>query len=199
VHDGSLTIAHYARLLVEIYHYVKHSTRLLALAASRLGSDQPRLFKRFLEHAEEESGHDLWALNDLRALGADQESVIASSPLPSTVALYANQYYVIEHIHPIGLLGYIYALETLGSGSGAAMGTRIKTLLGVGDEAVTFLVGHGESDVVHVQKLRALVEEHAQLAAEQVVIRDSAVASYTYYTQMLADVWSHCEVRLATS
>jgi thiaminase len=34
--DGTLRTAHYARLLVEIYHYVKHSTRLSAFAASRL-------------------------------------------------------------------------------------------------------------------------------------------------------------------
>ena len=190
--DGTLKTAHYARLLVEIYHYVKHSTRLLALAASRLGPDQRRLFQRFLEHAKEESGHEQWALGDLRALGANQDDVIASAPLPSTVALYAYQYYVIEHVNPIGLLGYIYALETLGSGSGAAMGNRVKTVLGVGDEAVTFLLGHGDSNVVHVEKLRALIDKHARAAVEQTVIRDSAVATYAYYRQMLDDVWEDC-------
>src|SRR5262245_63499903 len=54
VRDGTLKREHYARLLVEIYHYVKHSTRLLALAASRLGPHQRRLFQRFLDNAKEE-------------------------------------------------------------------------------------------------------------------------------------------------
>src|SRR4051794_14890478 len=82
--QGTLTKAHYARYLVEVYHYVKHSTRLLAAAAARLGPERQPLFARFIEHAQEEAGHEEWALSDLSALGIEREKVVNSVPLPST-------------------------------------------------------------------------------------------------------------------
>src|SRR4030095_406532 len=98
--DGSLTRDEYARLLTEIYHYVKHSTRLLALAAARTSPSRAALFRRFVTHIGEESGHEKWTLHDLRALGVDPDMVTASSPAPHTEAMFGLQYYLIEHDTP---------------------------------------------------------------------------------------------------
>src|SRR4030095_9279247 len=76
LNDGSLTRQHYAKLLIEIYHYVKHSTRLLALAAGHTSPLRGDLFRRFVAHIGEESGHEMWALADLAALGVDPQQVI---------------------------------------------------------------------------------------------------------------------------
>src|SRR5262245_3325349 len=82
LNDGSLTRQHHAKLLTEIYHYVKHSTRLLALAAGHTSPLRSDLFRRFVAHIGEERGHQMWALANLEALGGDRQQVIASTPAP---------------------------------------------------------------------------------------------------------------------
>ena len=190
--EGSLTREHYTKLLVEIYHYVKHSTRLLALAAGHTSPLRADLFRRFVAHIGEESGHEAWALSDLKALGVNPEPVIASTPCPHTDAMVGLQYFLIQHCSPLAVLGYIYALETLGSGAASPAAERLKQVLHIGDDAVTFLRGHSESDVEHVEKLQALLTQQAQTAAEQQVIVRSAVATYVLYRDVLDWV---CEPR----
>jgi pyrroloquinoline quinone (PQQ) biosynthesis protein C len=192
---GTLTKAHYARHLVEIYHYVKHSTRLLAAAAARFGTERQALFTRFIDHADEEAGHEEWALNDLRTLGIDTKKVVASTPLPATDAMIGLQYYLIEHVTPVALFGYIYALETLGSGPAGELATLLKHVLGVGDDALSFLLGHSESDIGHVEKLRAVIEANVHTPAEQAAIVRCAVASYSLYAVMMSQVWDDVKAR----
>jgi pyrroloquinoline quinone (PQQ) biosynthesis protein C len=173
------------RYLTEAYHYVKHSTRLLAAAAGRLPPANRALFDRFITHSREESGHDDWLLRDLRALGANVESVIGSSPLPETEALFALQYYWIEHETPLALLGYIYALETLGSGSAAQLGGTLKRALKIEDDCISFLTGHGVDDVDHVEKLRRLLNQHITLKQDEVLIIRSAIATLKFYGYLM--------------
>lgn len=191
--DGTLRREHYARFLVEIYHYVKHSTRLLAAAAARLGPEKHRLFARFAEHMQEEAGHDQWALSDLEALGIAPARVVATTPLPATDAMVGYQYYAIEHLGPISILGYIYALETLGSGASASVAEALKRVLGVGDNAVTFLLGHGEADVGHVEKLESFIRSEAETPADRELIQRTAVCTYYLYEAMMAGIWAAAE------
>lgn len=191
--DGTLKREHYARFLIEIYHYVRHSTRLLAAAASRLGPDRQRLFARFVEHMEEEAGHDQWALSDLKALGVDPVRVVNSTPLPATDAMVGFQYYAIEHLGPVSILGYIYALETLGSGTSNAVAEALKRIPGVGDDALTFLLGHGEADVGHVETLKSFVRAEAETQADRALIQRTAICSYHLYEAIMESVWVAAE------
>jgi pyrroloquinoline quinone (PQQ) biosynthesis protein C len=183
--DGSLTRAEYARLLTEIYHYVKHSTRLLALAAARTSPLRVDLFRRFVTHIGEESGHEQWALQDLHALGIDPHTVVASSPAPETEAMVALQYYLIEHETPLAVLGYIYALETLGSGPASAVAARLKTVLNVADGALTFFTRHSDSDVHHVKKLQQVLAAEATSPTDKQATTRSAVATYVLYKHLV--------------
>jgi pyrroloquinoline quinone (PQQ) biosynthesis protein C len=191
--DGTLKRDHYARFLVEIYHYVKHSTRLLAVAAGRLGPERQRLFARFVEHMAEEAGHDQWALNDLKTLGVDPARVVQSTPLPATDAMVGFQYFAIEHLGPISILGYIYALETLGSGTATQVGETLKRVLGIGDDALTFLLAHGEADVGHVEKLKTFVRAEAETAADRALVQRTAICTYHLYESMMDGIWTAAE------
>jgi 3-oxoacyl-[acyl-carrier-protein] synthase III len=194
--EGTLTRDHYARFLVEVFHYAKHTPRLLAAAASRLGSECRELAARFLENAREEAGHDLWALADLRAMGHPTDRLADSVPLPSTEALVAYSYYLVNYVDPRGLLGPNYALETLGSGVATDTALRVKEVLGVDDRAVRFLAGHGAADQHHVLALRRVTASFATSADVQALVVRGAQAVYTLYAGMLAEVWS--EVRTAS-
>jgi pyrroloquinoline quinone (PQQ) biosynthesis protein C len=176
-----LTRDEYVRYLTETYHYVKHSTRLLAAAACRLPASNRALFARLMEYSREESGCDDWLLEDLSALGADPDTAVCSSPSAETEAMFALQYYLIEHETPLALLGYMYALETLSSQTAAHFAAMLKRVLKLGDDGLRFLVGHGEVDVGHVDTLRHVLNEQIKCKQEEAVVIRSAVATLKCY------------------
>ena len=64
------------------------------------------------EHAEEEKGHDEWAIADLEVLGIKREDVWRRVPSPAVSALVGSQYYWMNHFHPVAYLSYIAVLES---------------------------------------------------------------------------------------
>src|SRR5215470_14775595 len=118
-HDKAI----YGAFLAQTYYYVNHSTRLLALAASRFQASEERIHRRFIRHATEEMSHEILALRDLKNLGLSLESY---HEFPSTRAFYQTQYYMIEHVSPWSFWGYILMLEGLAVSEGAWLYDEIK-------------------------------------------------------------------------
>jgi pyrroloquinoline quinone (PQQ) biosynthesis protein C len=88
------------------------------------------------------------ALDDLAALGEDVSSIPQSHPLPSTMALISFPFYQVEHLNPVGYLGYLYFLEFMPTRQGAQYGAALAKL-GVPSQAMTFLAEHVAVDVGH--------------------------------------------------
>src|SRR5215211_402825 len=59
----------YGNWTAQTYFYVRHATRLLALAAARCPLADEELHKTFLQAIREEQDHELLALHDLQFLG----------------------------------------------------------------------------------------------------------------------------------
>jgi hypothetical protein len=78
----------YIQILSQIYHYVKHSSRIMCAVASRLSLDQEPLHAFLVQHAKEEMGHHFLAKTDLRSLGKNIEDI---PELVSTRMLYEPQ------------------------------------------------------------------------------------------------------------
>jgi hypothetical protein len=75
----------------------------LEFAAARSDGDLKDYFEK---HIGEEKNHDAILLQDLRALG------VGDIPLNiEAVELAGAQYYLVGHVHPSALLGYMAALE----------------------------------------------------------------------------------------
>lgn len=152
----------YAQFVAQTYYYVCHSTRLLGAAAARVSVAHEKLHQRFLKHASEERSHHLLAERDLRALGF----TLADFPeLPSTAALYQTQYYRIDYVSPLSLLGYILALEGVAVTHGPAVHAAVRAAHG--PDAAAFLRLHAEEDPDHLDKafevVRALAEPEVAL------------------------------------
>ncbi len=150
----------YGMYLAQTYYYVSHSTRLLALAASRMSQADSSFHRRFLEHAAEEKGHEALALKDLENLGFKLEEF---PELPETRMFWQVQYFKIEHQDPLCLLGYIIALETIA----CEQCPRIKKIAEKchGPKCVSFVRLHGEEDPDHVKKAR---DQILSLPAERI-------------------------------
>jgi len=62
----------------------------------------------FAQHLEEERGHAPWLADDLANAGVDVKAI---APSRIAVALAGGMYYLIRHVSPLCLLGYMLVLE----------------------------------------------------------------------------------------
>jgi len=169
----------YGAFLAQTYYYVRHSTRLLTLAASRFQHSDESTHRRFVKHATEEMSHETLALRDLKHLGFSLEDF---AEFPSTRAFYQTQYYMIEHVSPWSFWGYILMLEGLALTKGPWLFNEIQQFHG--EKAAGFVKVHAAEDVGHMAEaeraLQSLPEREHPLVVEQIA------NSCFYYCAMLA-------------
>ena len=148
---GRVTRARYVAFLREAYHHVKHTVPLLMACGSRLGEERAALRDAITEYIAEETGHDAWILEDLRACGDDPEAARRAGPAPATELMVAYVYDYIARVNPAGFLGMVHVLE----GTSSAIATRaaevIARALELPPAAFTYLSSHGALDQEHVR------------------------------------------------
>ncbi|MGH7429893.1 MAG: iron-containing redox enzyme family protein, partial [Candidatus Methylomirabilaceae bacterium] len=105
--------AGYIRYLLNVFHYAQYSPVVMSIAASHCLRTHPELASYLLRHAQEETGHDVWAAEDLRDLGVGEEEFRASRPVSSCAALIGYTHYVAGFANPIGIFGWMYVLEAV--------------------------------------------------------------------------------------
>lgn len=174
----------YAQWLAQSYFFVRHSTRLLNLSSGLTPFELNFYHLRANEHAHEEKNHEKMLIMDLKDLGYKIEDFNES---PIIKAFYQTQYYTIEHIHPLGFIGYIYLLESLPLGLGKTMLKKIEP--SYGKKATTFLRVHTQEDEKHIESLLKLIESLPKDLSNQ--IEQNLILSGTLYNaffQELAEI-----------
>jgi thiaminase len=183
-HDKAI----YGAFLAQTYHYVNHSTRLLALAASRFQSSEERIHRRFIKHATEEMSHEILALRDLKNLGLSLDSY---HEFPSTRAFYQTQYYMIEHVSPWSFWGYILMLEGLALTEGAWLFQEIEQHHG--EKAGSFVKVHAIEDVGHMAEAEQALSHLPD--SQRPLVREQIANSCFYYGAMLEQCKGYAAVR----
>ena len=163
VFEGTPSREAYIHYLKNVYGYAQHSPKVIALAASRCMNSHPEIAKYLLIHAEEERGHHLWALADLKDLGVEGDDVKSSYPVPACTSMIGMMYYIAGHANPVGLFGWLYVLEAMGDDLGAVVTQRYDEGLKLKGKALRFLKGHGENDVEHTKDLTEVIARHIVL------------------------------------
>src|SRR5581483_12222670 len=157
---GKAEIELYRGYLQETYHYVKHASRFYAAAASRLPEEYESIRGRLLQYAFEENGHEIFLLNDLKALGVDPDSVRSAQPLVETDALIGFHYYAATFGNPLCIWGNIYAIEGL-SLLGGKIVAALTASLKLDSSAVSFLISHGDPNLAHFEAAREIIETNS--------------------------------------
>lgn len=180
--SGKPDLTAYARYLANAYHYAQYSPKVMALAAARTTDSHPELSRYLLHHADEEQGHHRWALEDLSDLGVSQSEAEASRPVPACAAMIGYVHYLAAYANPVGIFGWIYVLEAVGSDLGATAAQRLQTMLGprATDRGMRFVARHGTSDVDHTKDLTHQIETH---------IRGGDLADVCYVADVIADLY----------
>jgi pyrroloquinoline quinone (PQQ) biosynthesis protein C len=185
----------YIDFLTTAYHHVKHTFPLLALAASR--TSDARYQDALVEYMKEERGHEKWVLDDIRAVGGNEEAVRYGAPRAACQIMVGYAYYAIEHISPYTFLGSVHVLEGMSMLLADRVANALATSLGVsGDKGFSYLRTHGSIDVEHAAFFRRLVDSFGDAATQQIVI-DNARIFYRLYGAIFRDLDEQQELRNA--
>jgi len=158
---GRLDRAIYVAYLTNVFHYARHSATVIATAGARAVERHPELARYLMHHADEELGHEQWALDDLAALGVPAQTVRASRPVAACAAMIGYEYYIAGHANPVALFGWLYTLEAMGDDLGTRIAQAIGPQLGeTGGRGLKFLAGHGEADHGHTADLTRMISTH---------------------------------------
>ena len=169
----------YLDFLEQAYHHVKHTFRLLALAASRTTDE--RYQAALLEYMQEERGHEKWILDDIRALGGDADAVAAGKPGIACEVMVGHAYHLIEHVSPYAMLGMVHVLEGLSVMLADKVAEAVSARLGLAPGAgFSYLKSHGALDQEHVRMFSNLVNGITDPQAPAIIIR-SARTFYRLY------------------
>ena len=108
----------YIPYLLTLHQIVRATVPLMragaAEAARRLaaGDETCRGIPEYYSmHADEETQHVEWLLEDLAVMGVPTAEVLRRQPSPDVAALVGSQYYWIYHFHPGFLLAYMVVME----------------------------------------------------------------------------------------
>jgi pyrroloquinoline quinone (PQQ) biosynthesis protein C len=185
----------YLDFLAEAYHHVKHTFPLLALAASRTSDE--RYQDALVEYMAEERGHEKWILEDIGALGGDQNKVRIGQGGPACQIMVGYAYYAIEQISPYAFLGSVHVLEGMSVLLADQVANAMKASLGLESEAgFSYLRSHGSLDTEHVAFFRGLVDGFDDPKAQRIII-DNAVIFYRLYGSIFHDLGARAELNHA--
>lgn len=176
----------YGNWLAQTAYCVSHSTRILAAAAARFGVDRDDTHIQLIDHAKVERRHERIAINDLAVLG---KKLSDFPELAGTKALYRDAYFLIEHVHPIAVFGYVAVLELLSLKGGPHV-LRI-TDKAFGKKAMKYLTLHTEDDVEHIQTYQSLLAEAK--GDERSAVEEAIRSTGANYCRMMEEIIASAE------
>jgi len=154
---GRFELANYQAFLIQLRQQVKDGALWMSRAASNIDERHLELRSLLMKHAVTEH-RDFRLLDaDFVASGGDLEVIQNGEKNIGSEALSAWMFHEAGKPNPFGLLGAMWIIEGLGSIKAQEWGRRVKETLGLPDEAVRFLLYHGENDAQHIEEFKAML------------------------------------------
>jgi len=187
IQEGQFELEGYTWFLTQAYHHVKHTVPLMMACGGRLPERLEFVRKALVEYIDEEYGHHEWILNDLDACGVDREAVRSGRPDTSIELMVSYLYDRIHRGNPMAFFGMVQVLEGTSIELATPLGQQIQKLLGLPDQAFSYLYSHGALDLEHFQFFRDLMDGIIDRDDQQAII-ESARMVYRLYGDMLHSV-----------
>lgn len=178
--QGKVSLPAYLAFLREAYHHVSHTVPLLQACQQALPARHAWLRGPLDEYIEEEQGHELWILDDIRACGADAEAVRQGRPGHATEVMVAYAYDTIARGNPLGFFGMVHVLEGTSVAVALMAADQIQRPLGLPDAAFSYLRSHGTLDLEHTAHFQVLMDQVEERADQDAIVH-AAKAFYRLY------------------
>jgi hypothetical protein len=144
-------------LLREIFRavcwYQPHTTEAGFHMFGRLPKSDVRLIQALCGHKAEEAEHGVWAREDYRKLGGDDQSMMSDSPSPATFAVASIWWRMAQVEEPLAYLGPEYLFEQL-TALVAPAALQILSKRKLPREGLRFIVEHAVEDQKHATFLK---------------------------------------------
>lgn len=149
--------------LVWLHQIVIASEGLMELATAEAPA-AAKVFRAYMtDHLEEERNHAEWLAEDLAAAGVNVKRLPLNR---SAVELAGSQYYLIHHVSPAAILGYMAVLE--GFTFPLDMLEQLEAIHG--KELLRCLRYHAENDIEHRKELFKVIDQ-----LDDPIIYDNAI------------------------
>jgi pyrroloquinoline quinone (PQQ) biosynthesis protein C len=147
---------------------VKDGALWMSRAASNISEQHLELRSLLMQHAVAEHRDFRLLEADFVASGGTLARIQNAEKNVGSEALSAWMFHEASHPNPFGLLGAMFIIEGLGSVKAAEWGRLLRKRLGLNEDAVRFLLYHGENDVGHMGEFEAML---------RLVLPDAATAA----------------------
>jgi len=164
---GRFELADYHGFLASLRQQVKAGALWMSRAASNSEEQHLELRSLLMRHAVTEHRDFRLLEADYVASGGELADIQTAEKNVGSEALSAWMFHEASKPNPFGLLGAMWIIEGLGSIKAQEWGRRVKETLSLPDEAVRFLLYHGENDAEHIEEFKAMLA---------MVLPDEAVA-----------------------
>ena len=182
---GRFRLEDYQAFLVSLRQQVKDGALWMSRAASNIDEAHLELRSTLMRHAVTEHRDFRLLEADYVATGGELAAIRAAEANIGSEALTAWMFHQASRPNPFGLLGAMWIIEGLGSIKAAEWGALVKRRLDLPDEAVRFLLYHGENDVDHIGEFQAMLDlvlPDAQIAAR--IVKTARVTARLYALQI---------------
>ena len=154
---GRFDLADYHAFLINLRQQVKDGALWMSRAASNIGEDHLELRSTLMKHAVTEHRDFHLLEQDFVASGGDIADIVSARKNVGSEALSAWMFHEASKPDPFGLLGAMWIIEGLGSIKAKPWGLKVKERLGLPDDALRFLLYHGDNDVEHMEEFREML------------------------------------------
>ena len=182
---GRFTLEDYRAFLIGLRQQVKDGALWMSRAASNVDEAHLELRSKLMRHAVTEH-RDFRLLDaDYVAAGGALAEIEGAQKNVGSEALSAWMFHEASKPNPFGLLGAMWVIEGLGSIKAAEWGAMVRDRLALPDEAVRFLLYHGENDAEHIgefETMLGLVLPDPAVAAR--IVRTAEVTARLYALQI---------------
>lgn len=164
---GRFELADYHAFLINLRQQVKDGALWMSRAASNIGEAHLELRSTLMRHAVTEHRDFRLLEADFVAAGGDLSVIRSADKNVGSEALSAWMFHEASKPDPFGLLGAMWIIEGLGSIKARPWGLKVQERLNLPDEAVRFLLYHGDNDAEHMEEFQDML---------RMVLPDTAVA-----------------------
>ena len=182
---GRFELGDYQAFLVQLRQQVKDGALWMSRAASNISEEQFELRSALMKHAVAEHRDFRLLEDDYVATGGALETIRTGDKNLGSEALSAWMFHEASKPNPFGLLGSMWIIEGLGSLKAQEWGRKVKETLALPEEAVRFLLYHGENDAEHIEEFKgmlAMVLPDPQVARR--IVRTAQVTARLYALQI---------------
>lgn len=182
---GRFSQEDYRAFLIGLRQQVKDGALWMSRAASNIDEDHLELRSLLMRHAVVEHRDFRLLEADFVAAGGDLAVIQNAEKNIGSEALSAWMFHEASRPNPFGLLGAMWIIEGLGSIKAGEWGRLAQKRLSLPDEAVRFLIYHGENDAEHIeefQRMLGLVLPDPAIAAR--IVKTAQVTARLYALQI---------------